>query len=535
MPTSPVRFRCRATTPTAASRATSSAGTCPFPLPWIGAALVGGLLAIPFAVRSSASGCAATSLPIGLLVTAVHVQPAGDELRARCSTAPRACRWCPSPLQGSFNPQSTGYQWAYGVVASWSALGVYMFVTRITESPYGRTLRAMRDNDKVADSLGKNVRSLRTVVADHRRRDRRPVRRRAGRLHQPLGSPGVGLCGDGRAVRGGDHRRARQPPRRDAGCDPGPSRVRGGDPATSRPCPSMPEPDPGAAMGGDRIADPRCSCGSGHRASCRSAGASSPRARAPRAAAGHGRRRRPGSAAASGPRPAGALRTRAPRWTAARQGAIRAPRRRRRCDPRVPRVWSASSTACVRSTVSRWTFRARAPDRASSALTARASPRCWRCWPAPDRPRRADSVQGRGHHRRYPPSAGPGWGWCGPSSWRASSSGSRCWRTCSRRSPANSGDTFRRRDAGRRYWGGPGAEDRAAPRRCSSGSACWAWPNAMPGDLSGGQRRLVEIMRALMAEPDVLLLDEPMAGVHPRLAQDIGSSWSGSARRGRRS
>ena len=42
------------------------------------------------------------------------------------------------------------------------ALLIYLFVARITNSPYGRTLRAMRDNDVVADSLGKNLRSLRT-------------------------------------------------------------------------------------------------------------------------------------------------------------------------------------------------------------------------------------------------------------------------------------------------------------------------------------------------------------------------------------
>ena len=132
----------------------------PFPLPWIGAAIVGGLLAVPFAsiVGKRLRGDFAA---VGLLVTAVMFNLLVTNYQPFLNGA-AGLSLVPSPLQGSINPLSEGYQWGYAAVAVLLALLVYLFVARITKSPYGRTLRAMRDNDVVADSLGKNLRSLRT-------------------------------------------------------------------------------------------------------------------------------------------------------------------------------------------------------------------------------------------------------------------------------------------------------------------------------------------------------------------------------------
>ena len=41
--------------------------------------------------------------------------------------------------------------------------------------------------------------------------------------------------------------------------------------------------------------------------------------------------------------------------------------------------------------------------------------------------------------------------------------------------------------------------------------------------LSGGQRKLLELGRLLMLDPSVIILDEPFAGVHPRLQETIYS------------
>ncbi|RFA07301.1 ABC transporter ATP-binding protein [Subtercola boreus] len=43
----------------------------------------------------------------------------------------------------------------------------------------------------------------------------------------------------------------------------------------------------------------------------------------------------------------------------------------------------------------------------------------------------------------------------------------------------------------------------------------------MAGSLSGGQKKLLEMARALMSDPVMIMLDEPMAGVNPALTQSL--------------
>ena len=45
--------------------------------------------------------------------------------------------------------------------------------------------------------------------------------------------------------------------------------------------------------------------------------------------------------------------------------------------------------------------------------------------------------------------------------------------------------------------------------------------NEFAGTLSGGQRKLLEMARALMTDPKLIMLDEPMAGVNPALTQSL--------------
>jgi branched-chain amino acid transport system ATP-binding protein/branched-chain amino acid transport system permease protein len=134
----------------------------PFPVPWIGATIVGGLIALPFTflVGRRLRGDFAA---VGLLVTAVMINLLVTDYRPVLNGS-AGLSLVPAPLQGKYNPQGTGYQWAYAAIALLLAAGAFWLVQRVTESPYGRSLRAMRDNDIVADSLGKNLLAQRTSV-----------------------------------------------------------------------------------------------------------------------------------------------------------------------------------------------------------------------------------------------------------------------------------------------------------------------------------------------------------------------------------
>jgi branched-chain amino acid transport system ATP-binding protein len=57
--------------------------------------------------------------------------------------------------------------------------------------------------------------------------------------------------------------------------------------------------------------------------------------------------------------------------------------------------------------------------------------------------------------------------------------------------------------------------------------------NEFAGTMSGGQRKLIEMARALMTEPKLVMLDEPMAGVNPALTQSLLGHVKGLRAEGR--
>jgi branched-chain amino acid transport system permease protein len=513
----------------------------PFPIPWIGAAIVGGLLALPFTflVGRRLRGDFAA---VGLLVTAVLLNLLVTNYRPLLN-GDAGLSLIPQPLQGEGNPQSAGYEWVFTAVAIVVCVAVYLFVRRVTESPYGRSLRAMRDNDIVADSIGKNLFSLRTAMLVT---GGAIAGLSGGILISYITTWSPAAWGYAETVvlfaaviigGAGNHRGAilgailvpvgfeeitryiptsnNLPPNlipslqwvaigllivvflwfRPQGVLPERKRVIKAAPLgpSARAAPEAPQPV--SPVGAASSADARTPAASA----------------VPHLVAA--------STSAASDETASPLPTAGAVWPAGAAAASRSPGDSEvvlQATDVVREFGGLRAVAGVSVAIRRGTLTGLIGPNGAGKSTLLAML-------AGTLPVSSGEIRYQGENVTHLPAFR-----------RARLGLIRTFQLASEFKkltvmenllssvPNNRGDSLRGALAGPRYWRGD--EDAAIVRATSllERFGLEAHANSYAGDLSGGQRRMVEIMRALMAEPRVLLLDEPMAGVHPSLARRIG-------------
>ncbi|MFI5282361.1 MAG: ABC transporter ATP-binding protein [Candidatus Dormibacterales bacterium] len=76
------------------------------------------------------------------------------------------------------------------------------------------------------------------------------------------------------------------------------------------------------------------------------------------------------------------------------------------------------------------------------------------------------------------------------------------------------------------------SEELAKAREIVDEFGLWTLRNERAGNLSGGQKRLVEFARIRMAEPRLVILDEPMGGVNPVLGERMAQAIDAFVRTG---
>ena len=132
----------------------------PFPLPLVAAFVAGGLLALvvgSFSLRrirrdyQAAILLIVSLIAIGLVSNVVGLVNGSNGLTGM-----------PKPLSGALSSLSyDNYQWVYAAWCAVIAGGVYLLVARLGRSGWGRALRAVRDNEDAAATIGVNPAGVR--------------------------------------------------------------------------------------------------------------------------------------------------------------------------------------------------------------------------------------------------------------------------------------------------------------------------------------------------------------------------------------
>ena len=134
----------------------------PFPLPWLAGALAGGVLALPVGLVVLRR-LRADYQAIAMLVLTVIANTVITNARPFLNGA-AGLSLVPAPLAEQLDTSSVGYQYFYVAITAACVLLVFLIAQRIVNSPYGRTLRAMREHEVAAGALGKHVVALKMTI-----------------------------------------------------------------------------------------------------------------------------------------------------------------------------------------------------------------------------------------------------------------------------------------------------------------------------------------------------------------------------------
>jgi ABC-type branched-subunit amino acid transport system permease subunit len=134
----------------------------PFPIPWIGGALAGGLLAIPVGLvvlRRLRPDYQAIALLVLSVIANTVITNAVPLLNGAAGIA-----LVPPPLSDQFDPNTINYQYFFVGLTAVGVVLAALVASRIVNSPYGRSLRAMREHEVAATAIGKNPVQLKMTV-----------------------------------------------------------------------------------------------------------------------------------------------------------------------------------------------------------------------------------------------------------------------------------------------------------------------------------------------------------------------------------